>query len=70
MRYLFRFKAYFLTLKTMVFLLFIIGAVFYFIPSIIAFNKKNASSIIALNLLLGWTFIGWVVSLVWALKND
>lgn len=54
----------------MVYFLFFIGALTYFIPSIIAYNKKNATAIIALNLLLGWSFIGWVVALVWALKKD
>lgn len=51
-------------------ILFIGGALIYFIPSIIAYNKKNATAIIALNLLLGWTFLGWVGALVWALKKD
>ena len=43
----------------------------YFIPTIIAFKKErdNKVSILALNLLLGWSMIGWVVSLVWALKE-
>ena len=26
--------------------------------------------LIALNILLGWTVIGWVVALVWALTKD
>ena len=40
----------------------------YFLPSIIAFLKghKNRVPILILNFLLGWTFIGWVISLVWA----
>ena len=44
----------------------------YFIPSISAYSskKKNASSIFVINLLLGWTFIGWVVALSWALTKD
>ena len=49
-----------------------IGLLIYFIPSFVAFNKKksNAGAIFALNLLLGWTLVGWVVSLVWALTQD
>lgn len=45
---------------------------FYFIPSIIALirKKRNKVAIIALNFLLGWSLIGWVVALVWALKKD
>lgn len=42
----------------------------YFIPSIIGMQKKNAGAIFALNLFLGWTFIGWVIALVWALCKD
>ncbi len=45
--------------------------VIYFLPTIIAFKKErdNKVSILALNLFLGWSLIGWVVSLVWALKE-
>lgn len=45
---------------------------FYFLPSIIAGSKKkrNAGAIFALNLLLGWTFIGWVIAFVWSLTHD
>lgn len=44
----------------------------YFIPSIIAFrnHKANRRAILALNILLGWSLIGWVIALVWALKVD
>ncbi|MFA5132223.1 MAG: superinfection immunity protein [Candidatus Paceibacterota bacterium] len=52
--------------------LFIILTVLYFIPSIIAFNNKklNRMAVLMLNIFLGWTFIGWVVALVWALTKD
>ena len=52
-------------------LLLVVGIAAYFIPTIIAFKKErdNKVSILALNLLLGWSLIGWVVSLVWALKE-
>jgi hypothetical protein len=48
------------------------GFVLYFLPAIIAFarSKRDAVSILVLNLFLGWTAIGWVVALVWALKMD
>jgi 4-hydroxybenzoate polyprenyltransferase len=44
----------------------------YFLPSYIAYEKKkkNAGAIFALNLLTGWTVIGWVIGLVWAFAND
>jgi hypothetical protein len=48
------------------------GFVLYFLPSILALtrNKRDTVSILVLNFLLGWTAIGWVVALVWALKVD
>ena len=49
----------------------IVAAFFvYFLPTIIGIRKRNASAILVLNLLLGWTFIGWVVALVWAMTHD
>ena len=47
-------------------------SLFYFLPFAIAFNRKrtNTGAIFALNLFLGWTLIGWVVALVWALKDE
>ncbi len=44
----------------------IIIAIMYFIPSFIAFNKSHGAGVFVLNLFLGWTFIGWVVALAWA----
>jgi hypothetical protein len=40
----------------------------YLLPSIIAAFRRhhNTAAILALNVLLGWTVLGWVVSLVWA----
>jgi hypothetical protein len=48
------------------------GAVLYFLPTIIASSRghKNVGAIFALNLLLGCTFIGWVVALVWSFTNS
>ena len=50
----------------------IIAGVVYFAPSLIALLRKrsNRMAIFALNLFLGWTLIGWVVALVWALSTD
>jgi hypothetical protein len=46
--------------------------VMYFLPSIIALarSKRDLLAIFMLNLFLGWSVIGWVVALVWALKHD
>jgi len=52
--------------------LIIIVLFLYFLPSIIAFwrGKKNSGAIFALNLFLGWSIVGWAVSLSWALTHD
>jgi hypothetical protein len=47
--------------------LIVMFGVVYFIPSMIGARKRNAVPIFVLNLLLGWTFIGWVGALIWAL---
>jgi hypothetical protein len=48
------------------------GFVMYFLPSIIALarDKRDKLSIFLLNFFLGWSVIGWVVALLWALKSD
>jgi hypothetical protein len=48
------------------------GFILYFLPAIIAFarSKRDAGSILVLNFFLGWTAIGWVIALAWALKQD
>lgn len=46
------------------------GLFIHFLPSIIGRHKTNWGAILVLNILLGWTFIGWVVALVWALTKD
>nr|WP_226852702.1 superinfection immunity protein [Acidithiobacillus thiooxidans] len=53
-----------------------IGLIFalfiYFIPTIIAIRRKksNLAAIMVLNIFLGWSLVGWVISLVWALSMD
>lgn len=43
----------------------------YITPSIVAYvrNHYNAFAIAALSLITGWTIIGWVVALIWALTT-
>ena len=45
------------------------AALIYFLPGIIALQRHhhNAVAILVFDLLLGWTFLGWVLALVWAL---
>ena len=42
----------------------------YFTPTIVARGRSapDLGSVIVINLLLGWTLIGWIVALVMALK--
>lgn len=49
----------------------IIVVLLYFVPSIVAASRKvsNAGSVFVINLLLGWTMIGWVVALAMAVKT-
>jgi len=46
--------------------------VIYFIPTCVANSnhKENTTAIFLLNLFLGWTFVGWVIALVWAATKD
>ena len=44
----------------------------YLVPTLIAAARhtQNRIAIFNLNLLLGWTLIGWVVALFWSLSRD
>lgn len=50
---------------------FMLDVLVYFVPSIVAWNKRHANTtgIIILNVLLGWTLIGWVGALLWSTYN-
>ena len=52
---------------SLVFLLFLLAL--YFLPSVVAGirNHHNGAAIATLNLLLGWTVLGWIAALVWSL---
>jgi hypothetical protein len=44
----------------------------YWAPTIIAFVRHHPSKggILAVNMFFGWTFVGWVVALAWALSDN
>jgi hypothetical protein len=50
--------------------LWALAVALYFLPAMTGHRKANGGAIFALNLFLGWTFVGWVVALVWALTKD
>ena len=53
-------------------LLFVLLAALYFLPTIIAGTREHmaAGAIFALNLLAGWTALGWLAALVWSLNSN
>ncbi len=42
----------------------------YFLPTFAGRNKRGAAGIFLLNFFLGWTFIGYIIALIWALAAD
>lgn len=53
-----------------IFVILVLGLLLYFLPAIIAWNKRSFGPVMAINVFLGWTLVGWVVALAWALKDD
>lgn len=49
-----------------------VGYMIYTIPAWVAYFRyhKNAWPITIVNLLFGWTFIGWVIALVWSTTDN
>lgn len=54
-------------------LLFVVTPLFllYLLPALIANWRKhpNRNSVFLVNLFFGWTFIGWVMALIWACSS-
>jgi len=48
----------------------VVSLLLYFLPALLARNKPNFTGVLMLNIFLGWTFIGWIVALVWAISNQ
>ena len=50
----------------------VLSFVMYFLPAFIAFKRdhKSKGGIAALNILLGWTVLVWVICLVWSLSDS
>ncbi len=53
-------------------LLVLVGMVVYFVPCLVGSrrNHRNAMPIFILNLFLGWTFVGWVGAMGWAMTDN
>jgi hypothetical protein len=46
--------------------LLVFATLLYFLPTIVGHNKRDVLGIFLVNLLFGWTFIGWIIAMVWA----
>lgn len=48
--------------------MFVVVVGFYVAPAIVAFltRRQHAAVITLVNLLTGWTIIGWLAALIWA----
>ncbi len=59
-------------LLAVVILMTFISLAIYFVPIIIAYTRKhnNFVAICLLNVFTGWTFLGWLASLLWSLNSD
>jgi len=47
----------------------LISLFLYFLPAFLARDKPNFAAILLLNIFAGWTLIGWIIALVWALSS-
>ena len=45
-------------------------AAFYFLPAFVAYGRGHhqKAAIGLLNIFLGWTVLGWIIALVWAVS--
>jgi Superinfection immunity protein len=50
----------------------LVSLALYLLPTIIVVSrrKKNVLGPILVNVLLGWTVVGWIAALIWALTVD
>lgn len=50
----------------------ILALVIYILPTYLAFRRKhpNKIGVMLLNIFLGWTFVGYVGALIWALVGS
>jgi len=56
----------------LIILLVLVACAAYWMPTIVAASRhcENIASIAVLNGLLGWTLLGWAVSMAWAVKRS
>ena len=44
----------------------------YFVPTIVAIvrHAQNVLGIVLLNIFGGWTLVGWIIALVWSIRDE
>jgi Superinfection immunity protein len=47
-----------------------VAVLLYFLPTIVGHSKRDATGIFLVNLLFGWTGIGWFIALLWACASE
>ncbi len=47
----------------------IVGLLLYFIPAFVGRNKRDSMGIALVNLFLGWSVLGWIGALIWAVVS-
>jgi hypothetical protein len=52
-------------------LLAVVALLIHFLPAFLAYRRRAEHFwwIFAINFFFGWTFIGWIIALVWALQD-
>lgn len=50
----------------------LVAAIIYFLPAINAASRKHKSrgAVFLLNLVLGWTVIGWIAAVIWSATGN
>ena len=59
-------------METVAFVVIACGLLVYLVPAIIAWKRGVSGSgiLFVLNCLVGWTVLGWMAMLVWAVAGD
>ena len=44
----------------------------YFVPTIVAIvrHARNVLGIVLLNIFGGWTLVGWIIALIWSIRDE
>jgi positive regulator of sigma E activity len=49
----------------------VVGAIVYFVPTVLAWwmHVKSTRAIFYVNLVFGWTIVGWIVAMMWVMAE-